>query len=116
MPQFCNVQPYCEPVQKDNNSSLYIHHLLFSILLRVAQEYRKERWWALLTSVLTTAIKCAYLLADVQDYIKLCIELMAEQINRSIETKTRIQADLLQSVSVRPVLAIQIFSLVITLA
>ena len=54
----------------------------------------------LLTNILTTAIKSAYLLANIKDYIKLSLELMATEITRSIETKTRIQVDILQVVCV----------------
>ncbi|KAG7269692.1 hypothetical protein CRUP_009754 [Coryphaenoides rupestris] len=30
--------------------------------------YRTERWWGLLTSILTTALRCAFLMANVKDY------------------------------------------------
>lgn len=72
----------------------------YSILSRVSQEYRRERWWSLLTSVLTTALRSAYLLASVQDYITLSLEMLAQEICRSNETKTRIQVDLLNVICV----------------
>lgn len=39
-------------------------------------DYRTERWWALLTAILTTALRCAYLMASVKDYIIYCMELL----------------------------------------
>ena len=39
-------------------------------------DYRGERWWPLLTSILETSLKCAYLTAKVQDYVINCIELI----------------------------------------
>ena len=47
-----------------------------------------------------TALRSAYLLADVQDYITLSLEYIAEEICRSAETKTRIQLCLLQVICV----------------
>lgn len=39
-------------------------------------DYRTERWWGLLTAILTTALRCAYLMASVKDYIIYCMELL----------------------------------------
>lgn len=39
-------------------------------------DYRTERWWPLLTAILTTALGCAYLMASVKDYIIYCMELL----------------------------------------
>lgn len=39
-------------------------------------DYRTERWWALLSAILTTALRCAYLMASVKDYIIYCMELL----------------------------------------
>lgn len=83
------------------------------ILTRVAQEYRRERWYTLLTSVLTTAIKSAYLLASVEDFIRLSLELMADEVTRSVETKTRVQVDILQVVCVSMVFYTRIFMVVV---
>lgn len=39
-------------------------------------DYRTERWWGLLTAILTTALRCAYLMASVKDYLIYCMELL----------------------------------------
>ncbi|EMP40863.1 UPF0636 protein C4orf41 like protein [Chelonia mydas] len=39
-------------------------------------EYRSEGWWTLLTSILTTALKCSYLMAQLKDYITYSLELL----------------------------------------
>ncbi len=39
-------------------------------------DYRTERWWGLLTAILTTALRCAYLMASVKDYIIYSMELL----------------------------------------
>ena len=70
------------------------------LLTKIASEYRREKWYALLTTVIMTALRSAYLLADVQDYITLSLEYIAEEICRSAETKTRIQLCLLQVICV----------------
>lgn len=94
--KFCILLSYWPTV----SSAYPMTNLSDRILNRVAQEYRREKWWSLLTNVLTTAIKSAYLLANIPDYIKLSLEMMAEEIVRSVETKTRIQVDILQAVTV----------------
>ncbi|XP_068596218.1 trafficking protein particle complex subunit 11 [Brachionichthys hirsutus] len=39
-------------------------------------DYRTERWGGLLTAILTTALRCAYLMASVKDYVLYCMELL----------------------------------------
>ncbi|MGH0122145.1 UNVERIFIED_CONTAM: hypothetical protein FKN15_042916 [Acipenser sinensis] len=39
-------------------------------------DYRTERWWTLLTYILTTALKCSYLMGQVKDYITYSLELI----------------------------------------
>lgn len=39
-------------------------------------DYRSEGWWTLLTSILTTALKCSYLMAQLKDYITYSLELL----------------------------------------
>ncbi|CAH2300402.1 trafficking particle complex subunit 11 [Pelobates cultripes] len=54
---------------KDYNKAL-------KLLDYVMCDYRTERWWTLLTSILTTALKCAYLMAQLKDYITYSLELL----------------------------------------
>ncbi|WAR03659.1 TPC11-like protein [Mya arenaria] len=69
------------------------------LLSKVTWEYRGERWWSLLTSILTTALKCAYLTGRLQDYVVNCVELIGPYTTCSVEEKTRIQMNLLRVMS-----------------
>ncbi|EDO31414.1 predicted protein [Nematostella vectensis] len=64
------------------------------LLGRVTWDYRRERWWALLTSVLITSLRCAYLVGNVKEYVTLCFELMGRYTETSIEEKSRVQKNL----------------------
>uniref|UniRef100_A0A8C6SQV5 Trafficking protein particle complex subunit 11 n=1 Tax=Neogobius melanostomus TaxID=47308 RepID=A0A8C6SQV5_9GOBI len=57
-------------------------------------DYRTERWWALLTAILTTALRCAYLMASVKDYIIYCMELLGRASTLKEEQKLRIENNL----------------------
>lgn len=55
----------------------FIFPSLFHRLLDyVMCDYRTERWWGLLTAILTMALRCAYLMASVKDYVMYCMELL----------------------------------------
>lgn len=57
-------------------------------------DYRTERWWGLLTAILTTALRCAYLMASVKDYIIYCMELLGRASTLKEEQKLRIEKNL----------------------
>ncbi|TNN63892.1 Trafficking protein particle complex subunit 11 [Liparis tanakae] len=59
-------------------------------------DYRTERWWGLLTAILTTALRCAYLMASVKDYIIYCMELLGRASTLKEEHKLRIEKNLIQ--------------------
>ncbi|CAF95410.1 unnamed protein product, partial [Tetraodon nigroviridis] len=59
-------------------------------------DYRTERWWGLLTAILTTALRCAYLMASVKDYIIYCMELLGRASNLKEEQKSRIEKNLIK--------------------
>ncbi|XP_035690979.1 trafficking protein particle complex subunit 11-like isoform X2 [Branchiostoma floridae] len=73
-----------------------------TLLTRVLWDYRSERWWALLTAILTCALKCAYLVANVQEYISISLELIGQYTLTSAEEKTRIQMNLIRVMSGDP--------------
>lgn len=73
-----------------------------ALLNRVTYEYRIERWWPLLTSILITSLRCAYLVGSVQDYVTICLELMGKYVPLSPEEKTRIQMNLIRVISNDP--------------
>lgn len=68
------------------SKNIGVYNLFFSILLccrlldYVMCEYRSEGWWTLLTSILTTALKCSYLMAQLKDYITYSLELLGRGI------------------------------------
>jgi trafficking protein particle complex subunit 11 len=70
-----------------------------ALLSRVTWEYRHERWWSLLTSVLVTQLKCSYLIASLAEYIMACLELVSEYAENSQDDKKRIYSNLLQVLS-----------------
>ncbi|KAF7643174.1 hypothetical protein LDENG_00244050, partial [Lucifuga dentata] len=57
-------------------------------------DYRTERWWDLLTAILSTAVRCAYLMASVKDYIIYSMELLGRASTLKEEQKTRIEKNL----------------------
>uniref|UniRef100_UPI00358EE0D2 trafficking protein particle complex subunit 11 n=1 Tax=Myxine glutinosa TaxID=7769 RepID=UPI00358EE0D2 len=59
-------------------------------------EYRVERWWMILTSILSTALKCAFLMAQVQDYITISMELLGRTSTLDDERKSVIQKNLMK--------------------
>ncbi|CAB1419099.1 unnamed protein product [Pleuronectes platessa] len=60
-------------------------------------DYRTERWWGLLTAILTTALRCAYLMANVKDYIIYCMELLGRASTLKQEEKGRIEKNLIKA-------------------
>ncbi|KAF6085086.1 trafficking protein particle complex 11 [Phyllostomus discolor] len=58
-------------------------------------DYRSEGWWTLLTSILTTALKCAYLMAQLKDYITYSLELLGRASTLKDDQKSRIEKNLI---------------------
>ncbi|XP_025086483.1 trafficking protein particle complex subunit 11-like isoform X1 [Pomacea canaliculata] len=69
------------------------------LLNKVMWDYRAERWWPLLTAILETSLKCAYLTARVQEYVSNCMELIGEHSQCTQDKKARIQLNLIQVLS-----------------
>ncbi|KAM8907986.1 trafficking protein particle complex subunit 11 isoform 1-T1 [Spinachia spinachia] len=59
-------------------------------------DYRTERWWGLLTAILTMALRCAYLMGSVKDYIIYCMELLGRASKLTDEQKLRIEKNLMK--------------------
>lgn len=59
-------------------------------------DYRTERWCGLLTAILSTALRCAYLMASVKDYIIYCMELLGRASTLKEEQKLRIEKNLIK--------------------
>lgn len=67
---------------------------VFRLLTHMLWDFRTEQWWKLLSDILDKAIKCAYLTANLQDYISLAIELLGCNVNLAVEEKRRIYENL----------------------
>ncbi|XP_058808677.1 trafficking protein particle complex subunit 11 [Phymastichus coffea] len=63
---------------------------VLTLLMHMLWEYRNEQWPVLLTDVLKSALKAAYLSASIQDYITLTVESLASSTTFPIERKTSI--------------------------
>ncbi|XP_078252931.1 trafficking protein particle complex subunit 11 [Rhinoraja longicauda] len=59
-------------------------------------DYRSERWWMLLTFILGTALKCAYLMGQIKDYITYSLELLGRSSTLSDEQKSRVEKNLIK--------------------
>lgn len=53
-------------------------------------DYRSEKWWRLISDILQKALNCAYLSANVQDYVTLSLEILGEHTTISTLDKTRV--------------------------
>ncbi|XP_044305778.1 trafficking protein particle complex subunit 11 isoform X4 [Varanus komodoensis] len=59
-------------------------------------DYRSEGWWTLLTSILSTALKCSYLMAQIKDYIMYSLELLGRASTLKEDQKSRIEKNLIK--------------------
>nr|XP_020658519.1 trafficking protein particle complex subunit 11 [Pogona vitticeps] len=59
-------------------------------------DYRSEGWWTLLTSILVTALKCSYLMAQIKDYITYSLELLGRASTLKEDQKSRIEKNLIK--------------------
>ncbi|XP_056140033.1 trafficking protein particle complex subunit 11 [Lampris incognitus] len=59
-------------------------------------DYRTERWWGLLTAILITALRCAYLMANVKDYMIYCMELLGRASTLREEQKSKIEKNFMK--------------------
>lgn len=57
-------------------------------------DFRIEKWWDLLTDILVKALCCAYLVANVQDYLLLSIEILGSSVTASQDIKKRVYFNL----------------------
>ncbi|CAM1313193.1 TRAPPC11 (predicted) [Pycnogonum litorale] len=65
-----------------------------ALLTKVSWDYRMEKWWGLLTSIQKTALKCAYLSANIKEYVTLALEMIGNHIYCCNEEKIRIQMNM----------------------
>lgn len=67
-----------------------------TLLTHTLWDYRCEKWWCLLTNLLTLALSCAYLSANIQDYVVLSLEALGISSQFPPEQKTRIFNNLMK--------------------
>ena len=60
------------------------------LLKPIVAQYRKDGWKILLKAALQLALKCAYLVASVSDYIAFGLELASNSTSDDLEEKSRI--------------------------
>lgn len=63
-------------------------------------DFRSEKWWGILSRILEKAIACAFLTANVQDYLSLAIELLGSYTEVSLDDKRRIYENLVRILKV----------------
>ncbi|XP_067008734.2 trafficking protein particle complex subunit 11 [Anabrus simplex] len=61
-----------------------------TLLTHMLNDYRCEKWWLLLSNILSRALCCAYLAANVQDYVMLSLEALGPTANLPPNEKIRI--------------------------
>lgn len=57
-------------------------------------DFRSEKWCNLLSDILIKALKCAYLVASVPDYIMLSLEILGSLVKASEEMKKKVYYNL----------------------
>jgi len=73
-----------------------------SLLIPVADAYRKEQWLSLTTSTLLRAVKCAFLTSDIATYIRLCLDLTSPKSECTRVDKLRIEQNFWLVLDLKP--------------
>jgi len=71
------------------------HAEALEILMTCADLYRKEGWKALATACLLKAIKCAFLIVNIEIYLSLCLHLSSKDSECNDSEKKRIEQNFL---------------------
>nr|XP_039247855.1 trafficking protein particle complex subunit 11-like [Styela clava] len=62
-------------------------------------DYRGNKWWDVFNRILILTLRCTYLIANVQQYITTCVELLGPDSRVEEKEKTRIQMNLIRVIS-----------------
>lgn len=73
-----------------------------TLLKHVLWDYRIEKWRPIVSSILSTALKCAFFSANVQDYISLGLESISNWVLNSYEEKANVQVNINNLVQGKP--------------
>jgi len=60
----------------------------------IVQAYRTENWWLILQEILPSAIKCAFLRENLQDWLRFSLEILNPNIQLSLSVKHQVQTNL----------------------
>lgn len=66
----------------------------------IVWDYKDEKWWLLLSSLLDRALSCAYVAANVEDYINFSLEALGPLAKFDSEKRKRIFNNLMAAVQV----------------
>lgn len=67
---------------------------LFRLYTHMLSDYREEKWWCIISNILEKSLICAYLTANIQDYILLAFEFLGAAVTAAIEDKRRVYENL----------------------
>ncbi|XP_050304839.1 trafficking protein particle complex subunit 11 [Anthonomus grandis grandis] len=65
-----------------------------TLFTHMLSDYREEKWWGIIGSILEKALTCAFLTANIQDYMQLALEILGSSVKVSIDEKRRIYENL----------------------
>lgn len=83
-----------------NNRSSFFNSCRYSLLTHMLWDYRAERWWNIISAILQKALNCAYLTANIQDYISVSLEILGKSIPVSLDVKKRVYENLMKILQV----------------
>ncbi|XP_054725000.1 trafficking protein particle complex subunit 11-like [Uloborus diversus] len=76
-----------------------------TLLKHVLWDYRTEKWRPIISSILSTALRAAFLAANIQEYISLGIEMISSWISCNTDEKSLIQNNINNVLLRKPLLA-----------
>lgn len=80
----------------------------FRLLTHMLWDFRIERWTSILSQILEKALKCAYLTANIQDYVLLAVEILGSSVSISLDDKRRIYENLNRILKVKRLIVVVI--------
>ncbi|KAJ8683030.1 hypothetical protein QAD02_018822 [Eretmocerus hayati] len=75
---------------------------VLTLLMHMLWEYRGEKWPVILTDILKSALKAAYLSVSIQDYLTLCLEALSPMTTFSVERKSSIFLNIMNILENKP--------------
>lgn len=82
------------------NVFFFIFSSPFRLYSHMLWDFRAEKWWLILSSILEKGITCAFLTASVQEYLSLAIELLGSNTLISLDDKRRVYENFMRILKV----------------